>query len=53
MPFVLTKTTEIFMDLMNWVSKPYIEKFVIVFIDDILIMCFKSCKFIILILLIP
>nr|GFA17406.1 hypothetical protein [Tanacetum cinerariifolium] len=27
----------IFMDLMNWVCKPYLDKFMIVFIDDILI----------------
>ncbi|GJR75749.1 putative reverse transcriptase domain-containing protein [Tanacetum coccineum] len=27
----------VFMDLMNWVCKPYLDKFVIVFIDDILV----------------
>nr|GEV15536.1 uncharacterized mitochondrial protein AtMg00810-like [Tanacetum cinerariifolium] len=27
----------VFMDLMNWVCKPYLDKFMIVFIDDILI----------------
>ncbi|GJX75746.1 putative reverse transcriptase domain-containing protein [Tanacetum coccineum] len=27
----------VFMDLMNWVCKPYLDNFVIVFIDDILI----------------
>ncbi|GJV34860.1 putative reverse transcriptase domain-containing protein [Tanacetum coccineum] len=27
----------VFMDLMNWVCKPYLDKFVIVFIDDIII----------------
>nr|GFC45061.1 putative reverse transcriptase domain-containing protein [Tanacetum cinerariifolium] len=27
----------VFMDLMNWVCKPYLDKFVIIFIDDILI----------------
>nr|GEV29026.1 putative reverse transcriptase domain-containing protein [Tanacetum cinerariifolium] len=37
MPFELTNTLAVFMDLMNWVCKPYLDKFVIVFIDDILI----------------
>ncbi|GJX30249.1 putative reverse transcriptase domain-containing protein [Tanacetum coccineum] len=37
MPFSLTNAPEIFMDLMNRVCRPYLDKFVIVFIDDILI----------------
>nr|GEW46627.1 putative reverse transcriptase domain-containing protein [Tanacetum cinerariifolium] len=37
MPFGLTNALDIFMDLMNQVCKPYLDKFMIVFIEDILI----------------
>ena len=37
MPFELTNAPVAFMDLMNRVFSPYLDKFVIVFIDDILV----------------
>ncbi|KAC9475838.1 hypothetical protein E3N88_45765 [Mikania micrantha] len=37
LPFGLTNVPAVFMDLMNRVYKPYLDKFVVGFIDDILI----------------
>ncbi|GJY53766.1 putative reverse transcriptase domain-containing protein [Tanacetum coccineum] len=37
MPFGLTNALAVFMDLMDRVCRPYLDKFMIVFIDDILI----------------
>ena len=37
MPFRLTNTPTAFIDLMNRVFHPYLDQFVIVFIDDILV----------------
>nr|GFB89963.1 putative reverse transcriptase domain-containing protein [Tanacetum cinerariifolium] len=37
MPFGLTNAPAVFMDLRNWVCTPYLDNFMIFFIDDILI----------------
>jgi hypothetical protein len=44
MPFELTNTMTIFMDLMNRIFSPYLDKFVVVFIDDILICSYSSAE---------
>jgi hypothetical protein len=37
MPFRLTNAPAMFMDLMNRVFKSYLDKYIVVFVDDILV----------------
>ena len=37
MSFGLTNALAMFMDYKNWIFRPYLDKFVVVFIDDTLV----------------
>lgn len=37
MPFNLTNALTTFVDLMNWAFHPYLDQFIVAFIEDILI----------------
>lgn len=44
MPFGLTNTPVVFMNLMNRGFQPYLDRFVVVFIDDILVYSMSEAK---------
>lgn len=42
MPFGPINALATFIDLMNWVFKPYLDEFFIIFIDDILVYSYNE-----------
>lgn len=41
-PFGVTSALDVFMDYMNWIFQPYLDKFVVILIDNILIYAYTS-----------